>query len=227
MVPQKLLLNIITNFAKKNMDIIESLNWRYATKKFDESKKISGEKLDILKQAFNLTPTSYGVQTMKMLVISDQTVKDKMVDFCYGQEQVKNASHILAICIQEDVDQTDADAYFDNVVKIRNTSEDILTKYRMELKDFIRSKTKQEIQNWCINQVYVALGNLMTVCAVEGIDSCPMEGFIPEKIDELLGLEKYNLKSVLLLPVGYRAPDDMFSELKKVRKDISETIMEM
>ena len=209
------------------MDLIEKLNWRYATKKFDSSKKVSQDKLEILKQAFNLTPTSYGVQTMKMVIVTDEATKDKMVDYCYGQEQTKGASHVLAICIQDEVNEADVDAYFDDVVKIRKTSETILSQYREELKDFVKSKSKEEIEIWCVNQVYIALGNLMTACAVEEIDCCPMEGFLPEKVDELLDLKKYNLKSVLLLPVGYRAKDDMFSELKKVRKDISETIIEL
>ncbi len=204
------------------MDLIEKLNWRYAVKKFDSTKKVSQSKLEILKQAFNLTPTSYGVQSMKMIVIKDPRIK-----YCYGQEQTKGASHVLAICIQDEVNEADVDAYFDNIVKIRKTSEIVLSKYRKELKEFVKSKTKEGIENWCINQAYIALGNLMTVCAVEGIDCCPMEGFLPEKVDELLELKKYNLKSVLLLPVGYRAKDDMFSELKKVRKDISETIIEL
>ena len=208
------------------MDLIEKLNWRYATKKFDSTKKVSQSKLEILKQAFNLTPTSYGVQTMKMVIVTDEATKDKMVDYCYGQEQTKGASHVLAICIQDEVNEADVDAYFGDVVKIRNTSETILSPYRTELKDFVTSKTKEEMEIWCVNQVYIALGNLMTACAVEEIDCCPMEGFLPEKVDELLELKKYNLKSVLLLPVGYRADDDMFSELKKVRKDISETIIE-
>ena len=209
------------------MDLIEKLNWRCATKKFDSSKKLSSEKIELLKQAFNLTPTSYGVQTMKMVIVSDEPTKNKMVEFCYGQEQVKNASHVLAFCIQDTVNETDVDNYFNEVVKIRNTSELILTKYRKELKDFVNSKTNEELKIWCVNQVYIALGNLMTTCAIEGIDACPMEGFLPDKIDELLELKKHNLKSVLLLPVGYRAQDDMFAELKKVRKDISETIIEL
>ena len=209
------------------MDLIEKLNWRYATKKFDSSKKLSPEKLEILKQAFNLTATSYGVQTMKMVVVNNETIKSEMVKYCYGQEQVKGASHVLAICIQDEVSEADVDNYFDTVVKIRNTSESILGKYRKELKDFVNSRTLEELETWCVNQAYIALGNLMTVCAVEGIDSCPMEGFLPDKIDELLDLKKHNLRSVLLLPVGYRAKDDMFSDLKKVRKDISETVIEM
>ena len=85
----------------------------------------------------------------------------------------------------------------------------------------------EERQKWSTNQAYIALGNLMTVCAIEAIDACPMEGFIPSKYDELLELDKKGLKSVLLLPVGYRAKDDMFSEFKKVRKPLKETIIEL
>ena len=209
------------------MDIIEKLNWRYATKKFDESKKLTNEKIDILKQAFNLTATSYGLQTMKLVIVSDDDNKDKLVNLCFGQEQVKNASHVLAICIQTSVNEKDVDDYFNNIIEIRKTPEIILSKYRKELKEFISSKTKLELESWCVNQAYIALDNLMTVCAVEGIDSCPMEGFLPDKVDELLGLEKQNLKSVLLLPVGFRAEDDMFADLKKVRKDINDSVIEL
>ncbi len=209
------------------MNTIDNLNWRYATKKFDESKRLSKEKIEVLKQAFNLTPTSYGLQTMKMVIISDSATKNKLVDLCYGQEQVKGASHVLAICIQTSVNEKDVDDYFDNIIDIRNTPEVVLSKYRTELKDFINSKSEEGIESWCVKQAYIVLGNLITVCAVEGIDACPMEGFLPDKVDDLLELEKYNLKSVLLLPVGYRAKDDMFADLKKVRKDLSETIVEL
>ena len=209
------------------MNIIEKLNWRYATKKFDESKKISKEKIEILKQAFNLTATSYGLQTMKMLIVSDEVIKEQLVACCYGQSQVKNASHVLIICIQNTVNDKDVNAYYDNIIKIRNTPEAILSKYRKDLLKFVESKTPDEQQNWCVKQAYIALGNLMTVCAVEEIDACPMEGFIPAKVDELLNLEKHNLKSVLMLPVGYRAEDDMFAGLKKVRKEIEDTVIEL
>lgn len=209
------------------MNIIERLNSRYATKKFDEAKKISKEKLDILKKAFNLTATSYGLQTMKLVILDDDKIKGKLVPLCYGQEQIKNASHVLAICIQDEVNDSDVDNHFDNIKNIRNTPELILSKYRKEQKEFLKKKTNEEIKQWCINQAYIALGNLMTVCAVENIDACPMEGFLPEKVDELLELNKYNLKSVLLLPVGYRAEDDMFASFKKVRKNIKDTVIEL
>lgn len=209
------------------MNIIERLNWRYAAKKFDESKKLSKRKLEVLKQAFNLTPTSYGLQTIKLVIVADDKTKSNLVNLCFGQLQVKNASHVLAICIQYKVDESDVDKHFDNIKNIRKTPELVLSKYRKEQKEFLEKRTKEEITSWCINQAYIALGNLMTVCAIEGIDACPMEGFLPEKVDELLELEKYNLKSVLLFPVGYRAEDDMFSGFKKVRKDINDSVIEL
>ena len=208
------------------MDIIEKLNWRYATKKFDPNKSVSKQKIEILKQAFNLTALSYGIQTVKMVIVNDSDLKKKFIDLCYGQQQVGQASHILVLCIQKTVDENDIDKHFDNIKSIRKTPELILSKYRKEQKDLIKSKTKSEIQAWCKNQAYIVLGNLMTVCAIEEIDACPMEGFIPEKVDALLNLNNLNLKSVLLLPIGYRAEDDMFASLKKVRKDISETVIE-
>ncbi|OUR90878.1 NAD(P)H-dependent oxidoreductase [Flavobacteriales bacterium 34_180_T64] len=209
------------------MDIIEQLEWRYATKKFDARKKLSPKKVKILKNAFNLTATSFGLQTIKMVVISEQELRSSLVKYSYNQDQVKEASHLLVICIHDDISDADIDAHFDNVVTIRNTPEHILSPYREELKAKMKAMTNQERQEWSIKQAFIVLGNLMTVCAVEKIDSCPMEGFIAESYDEVLGLKAENLKSVLLLPVGYRAEDDMFASFKKVRKDIKNAIIEM
>lgn len=209
------------------MNIIKKLNWRYATKKFDTSKKVSEKQIETLKEAFNLTPTSYGLQTIKLVIVSDIEAKKEFVDICYGQEQVAQASHILVICIQDIVNEVDVDAHFDNIKSIRKTPEMVLAKYRKEQKDFLKKKSKSEIENWCIKQAYIALGNLMTVCAVKKIDACPMEGFIPSKVDNLLKLSQFGLKSVLLLPVGYRAEDDMFAGFKKVRKKLTETVIEL
>lgn len=209
------------------MNIIKQLNWRYATKKFDTTKSIPDAKLNILKEAYNLTALSYGLQTSKLVVVSNADLKKKLVDLSYGQQQVAQASHVLVICIQKTVSASDVDDHFDNIKAIRKTPEIILSKFREEQKKFILSRSSRQIESWCRNQAYIILGNLMTVCAVEGIDACPMEGFIPEKVNTLLNLDKYNLKSVLLLPIGYRANDDIFAEFKKVRKTISETVINM
>lgn len=206
---------------------IKQLQWRYATKKFDGNKTLPEHKLNILKQAFNLTATSYGLQTIKLIIIKDKALRTNLVEHSYNQKQVLNASHLLVICIQDNILNTDVNEYYDNIKTIRETPETVLKPYRDGLLNMMSKMSVADRQKWSTNQAYIALGNLMTVCAVEGIDACPMEGFVPSKYDEVLQLVSKNLKSVLLLPVGYRAEDDMFSELKKVRQPIEEIVIEL
>lgn len=209
------------------MNIINSLEWRYATKKFNPSKKLSNQQINTLKTAFNLTATSFGLQPVKMIVISDKELQEKFVAHSYYQRQVADASHLLVLCIENNTTSEDINAYFDLEKKVRNIDETVIANFRKQLIDMYHNKSIEEIQLSAIYQTYIILGNLMTVCAVEKIDACPLEGFIPEKIDELLNLKEQNLKSVLLLPVGFRADDDIMSEMKKVRKPINETIIEI
>ncbi|MFC4721628.1 NAD(P)H-dependent oxidoreductase [Geojedonia litorea] len=209
------------------MDIINHLKWRYATKKFDAKKILSDHKINILKKAFNLTATSFGLQTISMVIISDKAMREPLLKHSYYQKQVVDASHLLIICIQENITDDDIDMLFDNTKSIRKTPEHILAPYRSDLKQLMKEMTIKERQEWSIKQAYIALGNLMTVCAVEEIDSCPMEGFSSDDYDEIFNLKEKNLKSVLLLPVGYRADDDMFADFKKVRKHITESIIEL
>lgn len=207
------------------MNIIDSLQWRYACKKFDDTKTVSEHKINILKEAFNLTATSFGLQPIKMIIIKNKSLQQQLVAHSFGQQQVGNASHLLVLCIDDDITLQDIDDNFDREKKIRGTDEEVIASFRKYLKDSFANKSLVEKQQSAIYQAYLALGNLMTVCAIEKIDACPMEGFIPEKIDEILELKKRNLKSALLLPIGYRAEDDFMSKLKKVRKPIDETVI--
>ncbi|MEN8125048.1 MAG: NAD(P)H-dependent oxidoreductase [Bacteroidota bacterium] len=209
------------------MNIIDSLEWRYACKSFDENKKLSESQIYTLKKAFNLTPTSFGLQPIKMLVFDNQELKDKFFPNAYFQKQITTCSHMLVICIDTVVDDKTIDAYFDMEKEKRGVSEEVVGEFRGQLKDMYKNKSKQEIEQSSIYQTYIALGNLMTVCAVEKIDACPIEGFIPEKIDEILNLKEKNLKSVLLLPVGVRAEDDFMSKMKKVRKPLKDIIIDI
>jgi nitroreductase/dihydropteridine reductase len=209
------------------MNIINSLEWRYATKKFDPSKKLNIQQIETLKTAFNLTATSFGLQPIKMIVIENKELQEEFVKHCYYQRQVADASHLLVLCIEVDTTTEAINAYFDLENEIRGTSEEVISKFRNQLVEMYKSKTLEEKQLSATFQTYIALGNLMTVCAVEKIDNCPMEGFVPEKIDELLNLSEQNLKSVLLMPVGFRAEDDFMSTMKKVRKPLKETVLEI
>jgi len=209
------------------MDTIKSLQWRYACKKFDERKVLSDEQIERLCEAFNLTATSFGLQPIKLIVIKDKELRKELIPYSFNQKQVYNASHLFVLCIQDEFTEEDIDAYFDLEVKVRATSETILDPFRKQVKSVYSKKSTSDKHHTAINQAYIALGNLLAVCAMEQIDSCPMEGFLPEKYDELLQLKERNLKSVLLLPVGIRAVDDFMSKLEKVRKPLEESIIKL
>lgn len=207
------------------MSSIEKLQWRYATKKFDSEKKLTKEQVAILTNSFNLTATSYGLQPLKMLVISNTEIKKSLKPHAFNQPQIVDCSHLLVICTKTNIDANYVDSRFDLEKKVRKVSEESISAFRNFLKDDIGKKSSEQLHGFAKNQAYIALGKLMTVCAFEKIDSCPMEGFIPEKFDEILGLNNINLKSALLLPVGFRAEDDYMSTLKKVRSSLDDSII--
>lgn len=202
---------------------IENLNWRYATKKFDSTQKLDRKQLEMLAAAFNLTATSYGLQPCRLIIVEDPVVKEKMLPIAYGQRQVVDAHAVLVLCTLR-VDKSYVEDYFNLVMSIRDTSEETLAPFKKQLIATVQSMDETAMSAWAKNQAYIILGNLMAVCAQEKIDSCPMEGFIPEKIDALLDLENKGLSSVLLLPVGYRAADDMFATMQKVRLPITDSV---
>jgi len=207
------------------MKIIENLQWRYATKKFDKSKMVPDNKMDIIKQAFNLTPTSYGLQPIKMMVIKDKALQKDLIPHSYGQKQVAQASHVLVFCINTNIDEAFIKNYFKLVKETRNTPTSILKPFEDDLIKSFNKKDSIQLEEWATKQAYLAMGNLLTVCAIESIDACPMEGFMPQAYDELLELEKKHLKSVLVMPIGYRAKDDAFAKFKKVRKTMEDSVI--
>ena len=208
-------------------DIIERLQWRYAVKKFDPGRVLPGVEVDLLKMAFNLTATSYGLQPIKMVVVSNKALQQELLRFSHNQAQVVQASHLLVLCIEKEIDNDYIHRYFDRIRQVRGTSEEILIPFREDLIREFTARDSIEVAGWARNQAYLALGNLLTICALRKIDSCPMEGFEPEGYDTLLGLEALGLTSVLVLPVGYRAEDDMFSGFKKVRRPLEKSIIEI
>jgi len=209
------------------MEIIEQLNWRYATKKFDENKQLSTQDLQQLKEAFNLTATSYGLQPIKLVILSNKGLQKKLVEHSMHQSQVEQASHVLVFCIETKIDSEYIETYFKRIKDIRNTPEVITNPFKQFLIEDFGKKSQEDIEAWAVKQAYLAMGNLLTVCALRKIDACPMEGFIADKYDDILDLNSKNLKSVLIMPIGIRAEDDMFADLKKVRKPLLESIIEL
>ncbi len=209
------------------MSVIKYLNWRYATKKFDGTKLIPTSKIETIKEAFNLTATSYGLQPVRLVILQDKAIQKQLVAHSWNQEQVANASHVLIFCIETNINEEYITNYFNRVQTIRKTSEEILKPFREFLIEDFTNKTHEDIKAWAKNQAYLTMGNLLTVCAIEEIDACPMEGFDPDAYDTILGLKDKGLASVLVMPIGYRAQDDMFAEFKKVRKTINESVLEL
>ncbi len=206
-------------------DIIKDLEWRYAVKKFDSSREIEVSKMERIKKAFNLTATSYGLQPIKMVILKNKDLQEQLVQFSFGQQQVAQASHLLIFCIEKNIDAEYISGYFNKVKQVRGTSDSVLDPFKEALVSEFSNMDSSEIQQWATNQAYLAMGNLLTICAAEQLDACPMEGFLPERYDELLDLSSKGLSSVLVLPIGYRAEDDMFSGLKKVRRDMENSII--
>jgi len=214
---------------KKSMsnNIIDQLKWRYACKAFDPDRQLSSTQVQTLKEAFNLTASSYGLQPLKLLVIGNSALKKNLVAASMNQKQIDQCSHLLVLCIKTELGDEFIHSYFKRVMEQRGTEEKILAPFRDFLLKEMGEMTPEKLEIWMAKQAYIALGNLLTVCASEGIDSCPMEGFSPDQYDEILGLSKMGLKAVLLLPVGYRSAEDKFASFAKVRRGVSDVVIDL
>jgi nitroreductase len=197
---------------------LESQNWRYATKKFDATKKISPSDLDILKEAIRLTSSSYGLQPYQVLIIENPEIRAKLQPASWGQAQVVDASHLIVFANYTKIDNDDIDAFFKNICETRNMPIDPLLGYKEFMTNTISKKSNEEINIWNQKQTYLALGNLLNAAADLKIDVCPMEGFVSDQYNEILGLDKLHLNASLVAAVGYRSEEDANQHYKKVRK---------
>lgn len=197
--------------------IIDSLNWRYAVKHFDPNKKISEEDMETLIDSLRLTASSFGLQLWEFVRVKNPAIRQKLCEKSWNQKQVIDASDLLVLCIKADATEEHVDQYIDMMVNIRGGDKDSFAGFKKTVMGFIKNKPNDQVDAWMRNQVYIALGNLLTVCALLGIDACPMEGIIKTAYDEILGLQKMGLRSVVACPVGYRDEKDKYANLPKVR----------
>jgi nitroreductase/dihydropteridine reductase len=209
------------------MDIIKALEWRYATKKFDSKAIIPEETIALLKHAFNLTASSYGLQPVKLLLVSNKSTLNDLVPLSMNQKQVGQASHLCVFCVETNIDEAYIRAFFDRIISVNNTPDEVLNPFRTSVISSFEQKSEDDIFKWGAKQAYLAMGNMLTVCATQGVDACPMEGFDPTEYDRYLKLNEQGLRSVLVMPIGYRATDDMFGTMNKVRKPLNESIIEL
>ncbi|MBY0425966.1 MAG: NAD(P)H-dependent oxidoreductase [Cytophagales bacterium] len=207
------------------MDIIEKLQWRYATKKFDPTKKLSEEQVNRLLHAINLTPTSMGMQVYSVVVVEDPEVRAKLRAASNNQAQVTDASHFLLFVRPAKVTDDWADAHAQNIINIRGVAPESVEGFRNSMKNIVSKLTDEKAEVWTSKQIYIALGVLMTACAAEGIDACPMEGFNAHQYDEILGLPALGYHAVVAAPIGYRSVEDKYATLPKVRKPLEKLVI--
>lgn len=208
-------------------NIIEALNWRYATKKFDSDKKINKEELDVLLEALRLSPSSYGLQPWKFLIVNNKDTRVKIRAGAYDQSQITDASQIIVFANKKNIDANLIDEYLQFVSKEKNVDISKLQGFGEMMKGSFEGRTIENLRNWASCQLYLAVGTLLTSCAVSGIDACPMEGFDKIKIDEILGLDKLGLESKVIVAIGYRASDDSSALSKKIRFPKEEVFIEI
>jgi nitroreductase len=202
------------------MNIIEKLNWRYATKKFDANHQLSNDQLDTVKEIIQLSPASFGLQPYKVLIVTDTEKRKALKEVSWGQTQVTDASTLLVFVRNKSVNEGDVDSFVQNIVDTRGVPKEMLTEYENMMKYAVNSMDEATKGTWVEKQIYLALGNLLTSLSVVGIDSCPMEGFDRAKYNEILGLT--DTETVIVCPIGKRDEGDDYQHYKKVRKSQTE-----
>lgn len=208
-----------------NSPVLSALEWRYACKVFDPTRIIPAETWSTLEQSLVLTPSSFGLQPWKFLVIQDKALREELVPHAWNQRQVADCSHLVVITVPKAVSEDLIDANIRRMIEVRGGTPEALAGFRNMVVGFRTGlEAKGGLEQWAKLQAYIALGQFMLAAAMHEVDTCPMEGFIPAKFDEILGLEKEGLTAAVLCPAGYRSADDRYATLPKVRFEAADVI---
>jgi nitroreductase len=198
--------------------LVDALNWRYATKKFDPGKEIPEEHWSALEQSLVLAPSSIGLQPWKFFVVTDIGVKAQLMAASYRQSQVSDCSHFLALTTRRDIDAQHVERHIDRMAAVTGVTAESLAKFRtMTMRNLDKAQAAGTLDVWQEHQIYIALGQFMVSAAMLGIDTCPMEGIEPAKYDEILGIAGSNYATVVACAAGYRLPEDKYASIRKVR----------
>lgn len=208
-----------------SQQLLDALQWRYATKAFDANKKIPADTWAALEKALVLTPTSYGLQPYQFLVVQDPAKRAALLPNSWGQKQVVDCSHFVVFTARTEMTEADVDRLIQLSSKVRGIPAESLAAYRgMMLGDIVNGPRGKNAHEWAARQSYIALGNLMTAAALLNVDTCPMEGINPVEYDNILNLNGTGYKTVVALALGYRAESDKYATMAKIRYDIAELV---
>jgi nitroreductase len=206
-------------------DLLEHLNWRYATKQFDPAKTIAPEIWTALEDALVLTPSSYGLQPWKFLIVTSPELKTQLQPFSWNQSQVTDCSHYVVFAIKKNLTAEDVDRFMSRTAELRGGTVDAMAGYRnLIVSDLVDGARSFSINQWSTRQAYIALGNFMTSAALLGVDTCAMEGIEPVNYDRVLGLSVKGFTAVVACAAGYRSDTDKYATLTKVRFPKSEVL---
>ncbi|MDD2907708.1 MAG: NAD(P)H-dependent oxidoreductase [Candidatus Gracilibacteria bacterium] len=208
-------------------ELIKKLQWRYATKDFDTNKKVSDSDLEDIIEAFRLTPSSFGLEPWKLVIVENPEIRQELQAHSWNQSQITKASHLLVFARVKNIDDAYIDKYLENNSKITGVSREDLVGYEGMMKGYFSSLDEQGKILWASEQVFLALGNVMNLLAQKEIDSCAIGGFNPVKYDEVLDLDKHGLASVVVLPIGYRSSEDKYASKPKVRFSKEEVVLKI
>jgi len=198
--------------------LLQQLNWRYATKKFDSTKPISASDWAVLEEALILSASSYGLQPWKFIIVTDPALKTKLRAASWNQAQVEECSHLVVFTAKQDITEADLDHFIARTAEVRGSTIESLAGYKgFMMGDLVNGPRHAIIKEWAARQTYIAMGNLLTSAALLGIDACPFEGIEPAKYDEILGLNGSGYATVAACPLGYRSAEDKYASAPKVR----------
>jgi nitroreductase len=206
------------------MNITEALNWRYAVRKFT-TERIEEDRVNELLTATRLSASSYGLQPWRMIVVDDIATRKRLYEYAMGQDKVVNCSHLVVLAAQTDIGDATVDRYMDALTKVRDLPVDVRDSIGTHMKDVIGSMSEQRRREWAHEQVYIALGTMLTAAAMMKIDTCPMTGFENEGFDRVLGLHERSLESSVICALGVRDPKDKNAFLPKVRYGDAEMVI--
>jgi nitroreductase / dihydropteridine reductase len=224
---QLTLLGKVIMIKKKEMKLIDALNWRYAVKRMN-GEKIGDEKIENILEATRLSASSMGLQPYTILVIEDEELKKKLQPAAYNQPQIVESSHLLVFAAWENVTEENVNDYLNNIATVRGVSLQSLEAFRASLMNIVNGRTTEQKYEWAARQAYIAFGTAITAAAIEEVDATPMEGFNPQAVDEILNLKEKGLRSVTILALGYRDEEnDYMANTKKVRRDRDKLILKV
>lgn len=199
------------------MNYLEALSRRYSVKKFN-GEIIPRETLHNILESGKLSASSLGLQPYKILVVESNDMKQKLIPAFYNPSQISTCSHLIVIISKKIVEETYINGYFKHISEVRETPLEQLNLFRNSISQHINQKSQDEIFNWAEKQSYIVLANLMYAAAIESIDTCPMEGFRHDVIENILDINPETEKVTVTLALGYRSKEDHFQHMKKVRK---------